>query len=126
MKSKKDWLSETLICPRAPAPGHNYKPSDCPKCYEEWVGRIQADAVKDIEEYEDKVPMMLRILSKVEKFGGFQDAALARQLIGFFKSWKNSKEVDMECKKCGHKIVDGICSNEWCMPMPTEDSKPSK
>ena len=47
MKTTKEWMSCSLVCPRPPAPGHTYKPNDCDKCYEAWVSRIQADAMKE-------------------------------------------------------------------------------
>ena len=44
MKTAKEWLEADLVCPRAPAPGHTHQMGECPKCYEEWVERIQDDA----------------------------------------------------------------------------------
>ncbi len=46
MKTTKEWMGSSLVCPRPPAPGHTYKPNDCDRCYEEWVARIQADALR--------------------------------------------------------------------------------
>lgn len=55
-----------------------------------------ANVEKDVREYKDKVPIMLRILRGVRFFADTNDAIIAKQLIDFFderqKETKGNRE----------------------------------